>query len=159
MRLCRILTLAFIFAVSLFAANLGAANPGFAQEAAGNLEPAIPPAAKGAECIRDTDFMRRNHMMLLKHKRDVTVHDGERTADASLKECITCHAVNGDDGKPVTVADERHFCRSCHDYAAVKVDCFECHASRPEITGAAAMSVPDPHEVSALTDFVKRVSQ
>jgi len=32
---------------------------------------------------------------------------------------------------PVTVDDPQHFCRTCHDYAAVRPDCFQCHASRP----------------------------
>jgi hypothetical protein len=26
------------------------------------------------------------------------------------------------------------FCVSCHAYAAVKIDCFECHASKPKQT-------------------------
>lgn len=87
---------------------------------------------KGDTCVAPTDWMRRFHMTALNHKRDDTVHDGIRTPKFSLKGCIDCHAVEGADGKPVTVKDERHFCRSCHDYAAVKVDCFECHASRPD---------------------------
>lgn len=90
---------------------------------------------KGDKCVAPTDWMRRFHMTALNHKRDDTVHDGIRTPQFSLKACIDCHAVSGVDGKAVTVKDERHFCRSCHDYAAVKVDCFECHASRPEGSG------------------------
>jgi len=27
---------------------------------------------------------------------------------------------------------------SCHSYAAVKIDCFECHAAQPKAQGAAA---------------------
>ena len=26
----------------------------------------------------------------------------------------------------------QQFCASCHEYTAVKVDCFQCHASKPE---------------------------
>ena len=37
------------------------------------------------------------------------------------------------EGMAVSVKDERHFCRTCHDFAAVTVDCFQCHASKPEI--------------------------
>lgn len=90
-----------------------------------------PPKGKGDKCVADTDFMRRNHMTMLDHQRDNTVHEGVRTKQFSLKECIACHAVNGPDARPITVKNPKHFCRVCHDYAAVKIDCFECHASRP----------------------------
>jgi [DsrC]-trisulfide reductase subunit J len=90
------------------------------------------PKGKGEACVEDTDFMRRNHMSLLLHQRDDTMRRGIRTTQHSLKECLDCHAVPGSDSVPVTVNDPQHFCRSCHDYAAVKIDCFQCHASRPE---------------------------
>ena len=96
-----------------------------------------PAKGKGERCVADTDFMRRNHMTVLNHQRDDTVHDGIRTKQFSLKECIACHAVDGPDGKPVTVESPKHFCRECHDYAAVTMDCFQCHASRPEPNGTA----------------------
>ena len=90
-----------------------------------------PPKGKGEHCVRDTDFMRRYHMLMLKHQRDETVHEGVRGNDFSLKGCIDCHAVKGADGQPVSYESPKHFCRSCHDYAAVSLDCFECHASQP----------------------------
>jgi len=93
--------------------------------------PAIP-MGQGEKCVEDTDFMRRNHMSLLDHQRDKTMHEGIRSKQHSLKECISCHAVAGPDSMPVTVSSPQHFCRSCHDYAAVSIDCFQCHASRPE---------------------------
>jgi [DsrC]-trisulfide reductase subunit J len=89
---------------------------------------------QGESCVADTDFMRRNHMSLLMHQRDDTMRKGIRSKQYSLKECLACHAVAGPDAIPVTVEDPKHFCRSCHDYAAVKIDCFQCHASRPEQT-------------------------
>ena len=89
------------------------------------------PRGQGEVCVEDTDFMRRNHMSILLHQRDDTVHKGLRSKQHSLKECISCHAVPGADAIPVTAASPQHFCRSCHDYTAVKIDCFECHASRP----------------------------
>ena len=98
---------------------------------AGAPKPDIPAAIKGKQCVEDTDFMRRNHMKLLMHQRDETVHLGIRTKKHSLKNCFTCHVVKDDQNRPVTAADPRHFCRECHDYAAVKVDCFQCHASTP----------------------------
>ncbi len=111
-----------------------AATPAVAPSPGRTPMPAIT-KGKGDKCVAPTDWMRRFHMTALNHKRDDTVHDGIRTPQFSLKACIDCHAVSGADGKAVTVKDERHFCRSCHDYAAVKVDCFECHASRPEGAG------------------------
>lgn len=90
------------------------------------------PKGQGETCVEDTDFMRRNHMSLLMHQRDDTMREGIRSEQHSLKECLDCHAVPGSDSIPVTVEDPKHFCRSCHDYAAVKIDCFQCHASRPE---------------------------
>lgn len=119
--------------------------------------PPVPKAAKGEACIRDVPFMRRNHMQLLLHKRDGTVHGGDRTADTSLKQCIECHAVTGDDGKAVTVEDPRHFCRTCHDYAAVRIDCFECHASRPENPQGAAL--PENGELAALARWLTEASR
>jgi predicted CXXCH cytochrome family protein len=91
---------------------------------------------QGEKCVADTDFMRRNHMTMLKHQRDETMLKGVRTKQYSLKECVSCHAVDGPDATPVTVSSPKHFCRSCHDYVAVKIDCFECHASRPEFSVA-----------------------
>lgn len=90
-------------------------------------QPVIEPA-RGGQCVEDPAFMRRNHMQLLKHQRDETVHGGVRAAKYSLKACIDCHASKATGS--VTVANT-NFCQSCHSYAAVKIDCFECHASKP----------------------------
>lgn len=87
---------------------------------------------QGENCVEDTDFMRRNHMNLLMHQRDDTMRQGIRSKRHSLRECINCHVVDGPDAKPVTAASPKHFCSSCHEYAAVKIDCFDCHASRPD---------------------------
>ena len=92
----------------------------------------------GDACVADTDFMRRHHMDMLKHQRDETVQQGIRTERYSLKECVACHTVPGPDGRAVTAESPKHFCSSCHIYAAVKIDCFECHASRPELAGKEA---------------------
>ena len=93
-----------------------------------SLQPAIERATKGERCVADPAFMRRNHMDLLKHQRDDTVHGGIRGAKFSLKECIGCHA----GAKTGSVAQApTDFCVSCHSYTAVSIDCFECHSSRP----------------------------
>ena len=91
---------------------------------------------KGEHCVEDTAFMRRNHMEVLKHQRNETMHLGIRATKYSLKECVGCHAIQKD-GKVVSIAEPEHFCRSCHSYAGVKPDCFQCHSSVPEPKGQA----------------------
>ena len=115
---------------------------------AGSAHAGPPAVAKGRgdKCVAPTDWMRRNHMSVLKHQRDDTVHEGIRTTQFSLKGCIDCHAVKGSDGKAVAVSDPKHFCRTCHDYAAVRVDCFDCHASRPGEAGKSAGVIPEGAE-------------
>jgi [DsrC]-trisulfide reductase subunit J len=85
-------------------------------------------AARGEKCVADTDFMRRNHMQLLLHQRDETVHEGVRGKAFSLNGCIECHA-SRTTGR--VIGSDQNFCQGCHSYAAVKLDCFECHASQP----------------------------
>ena len=91
------------------------------------LQPVIE-TARGGECVADPAFMRRNHMKLLMHQRDDTLRGGIRTGKHSLKACIACHASQS--SQSVT-AEPSNFCQSCHNYAAVKIDCFECHAGTP----------------------------
>ena len=87
---------------------------------------------KGDKCVADTDYMRRNHMNELLHQRDRTVQDGVRTTRFSLNECIACHAEKDDAGSFKSVNAPGQFCASCHEFAAVTIDCFECHATKPE---------------------------
>jgi hypothetical protein len=82
---------------------------------------------KGEKCVEPTDEMRRNHMNKILHQRDRTMHDGIRTTQHSLKNCVDCHA----DPKTNSVLGKDGFCESCHRYAAVSMDCFECHSSSP----------------------------
>lgn len=119
--------------VLVYMAGFTVVSTAMAQDDAANGVPLpVIPMGQGESCVEDTDFMRRNHMNLLKHQRDETMLNGVRGSQYSLKECIRCHAVMGADAKPVTVSDPGHFCRSCHEYAAVSIDCFQCHASRPD---------------------------
>ncbi len=95
--------------------------------------PTIESARAGTSCIADPATMRRDHPSMLKHQRDETVHGGIRGAKASLKGCIGCHA----SAKTASVAAAPgDFCQSCHSYAAVKIDCFECHSAKPATTVA-----------------------
>lgn len=91
-------------------------------------------AEAGAEqCVEPIDVMRREHMMMIKHQRDATMHQGIRTTKHSLVECINCHVTPDADGNYPSIKSEKHFCSSCHAYAAINIDCFQCHASKPEV--------------------------
>ena len=94
--------------------------------------PQLPKAVKGDRCVEDTPFMRRNHMELLRHQRDETLRKGVRSKKYSLKNCINCHVTERADGTIASIKSRDHFCSSCHAYAAVKLDCFECHATAPD---------------------------
>lgn len=85
------------------------------------------------QCVADTQTMRRAHPDLLKHQGDKTVREGVRTRQYSLSACVECHASS----KTGSVLGERGFCESCHAYAGVKLDCFECHASKPKVSVSA----------------------
>jgi len=103
---------------------------------AAGAEVPLPKISKGQgdSCVRDTLEMRYNHMEYIKHKRDETMHRGIRTDQDSLKQCVTCHAVKDEQGEYVRITDDRHFCEACHEYAAVSIDCFQCHADTPRST-------------------------
>ncbi len=76
--------------------------------------------------------MRKYHMDHLKHKRDLTMYGGIRTAEDSLKGCIDCHVPAPEGDKVVRHTDPEHFCTTCHAYASVQIDCFQCHADHPD---------------------------
>ena len=84
------------------------------------------PAVKienGKSCVAPVEEMRRNHMSMLFHQRDRALRQGLREPRFSLKGCVECHASQ----KTASVLGKEGFCSSCHEYAAVKIDCFECH--------------------------------
>jgi hypothetical protein len=82
-------------------------------------------------CVEPEEEMRRNHMEYILHQRDETMHRGIRTRQYALEECINCHATKDDSGNYVRVEDSQHFCASCHTYASVSIDCFQCHSDVP----------------------------
>jgi hypothetical protein len=94
---------------------------------AGVPMPVIEPA-RGGQCVKDPDYMRRNHMHVLEHQAELAVHGGVRDPRLSLKTCIQCHASQVSRSVAATKTD---FCISCHTFAAVQTSCFECHAHRP----------------------------
>jgi hypothetical protein len=90
---------------------------------------------KGAACVAPTEEMRRDHMKMLLHQRDLIVHQGLREVRFSLKNCVDCHASR----ETGSVLGKEGFCSSCHTYAAVSIDCFECHTPLRQ-SGAAVVS-------------------
>jgi hypothetical protein len=88
---------------------------------------------KAGQCVEPTAEMRRDHMKMILHQRDQTVHRGIRTTKHSLKNCIDCHA----SAKTNSVLGKDGFCESCHAYAAVRLDCFECHSPSPREAASA----------------------
>jgi len=115
----------------------------------GRVPGPVIPQGKGTQCVADTSYMRRYHMMELKHQRDETVHRGIRTKRFSLKECVACHATTGSDGRPVPINAPGQFCDSCHEYAAVTIDCFQCHATKPEAGRSAGEPASQPLAAAA----------
>lgn len=100
---------------------------------AGTPLPSIhEPEGEGIKCVQPEAEMRRNHMNYILHQRDKTMHEGIRTETYSLAGCIDCHVQPDANGKVPTHHDKDHFCASCHEYASVQIDCFECHADRPQ---------------------------
>ena len=93
----------------------------------------VPPP-KGEQCVEDTEYMRSHHFETVLHQRDKTVIEGIRTTKHSLKNCIECHITPNAAGLYARYSNkEEHFCATCHTYTAVKIDCFDCHADRPEV--------------------------
>lgn len=94
------------------------------------------PKAKGPflesqPCVEPLDIIRSQHGSLLKQQRDATMRLGIRTEKHSFVGCINCHVTPDETGNYPSIKTPEHFCNSCHTYAAVHVDCFDCHATRP----------------------------
>jgi len=84
--------------------------------------------AKGDKCVDEGGYIRRHHPELLKHHRDETMRKGIRTTKYSLKKCVECHAGSKTGS---VAASKEDFCIACHSYAGVKLDCWDCHATKP----------------------------
>ncbi len=115
---------------SLLAVLALAIAPAHAQE----LFPSIPKAL-GEPHPEGNEYWRINHPALLAHDRDLVVLEGIRDVDASLVGCVVCHAVNGPDQGPVPMPVDAgspdNSCQVCHQFVAIEIGCFVCHASVP----------------------------
>jgi len=93
-------------------------------------EPVLSAEAKAAkECVRDTAFMKAEHMQLLDEWRDSVVREGKRIyVNSSGKEfnmslsntCLDCHS------------NKAEFCDRCHTYASSNPYCWDCHIDNPK---------------------------
>jgi hypothetical protein len=119
------------------AAALGAV---LAAAQGGALLPAPAKAVKGGSCVEPVADMRRNHMLYLEHQRDETMRQGIRGRKYSLRACLDCHAAP--DPAAGGARTEAPFCAECHRYAAVAIDCFECHARKPAEARKAETGTP-----------------
>ena len=122
------------FLVLVFVLALAAVSVAVAAESGRTPTPVPAKAAKGAACVEPVEDMRRNHMVYLDHERDETMHKGIRGRKHSLRACIECHAVP--DKAAAGKRTIEPFCSECHRYAAVSMDCFQCHNRSPEANAA-----------------------
>lgn len=80
---------------------------------------------RATECVEPTQYMRTTHMLLLNDWRDNVVRDkgarfgktkqGTKFERSLQKGCMKCHD------------NKKKFCDTCHEYAAVKPYCWDCH--------------------------------
>jgi hypothetical protein len=119
--------------VATLLAVAAALAAGLAFAAGRAAKPAVIIERPGA-CVEATDVMRRDHMKFLLHQRDRTMREGIRTKPHSLAGCVDCHAST----KTGSVLGAQGFCESCHTYAGVHLDCWECHTpkARAQAVGA-----------------------
>lgn len=95
--------------------------------------PPIPQLTEKAlaekECVLPKEFMKTNHMQLLSTWRETVVRGGKRMSidtkgrqfQMSLSNtCLDCHS------------NKKEFCDSCHSYASVKPNCWNCHIDNPK---------------------------
>lgn len=92
------------------------------------------PFSEAQPCVEPLDVIRSQHGSLLKQQRDATMRLGIRTEKHSFVGCIDCHVTPDEAGNYPSIKTPEHFCNSCHTYAAVHVDCFDCHATKPNVS-------------------------
>jgi hypothetical protein len=90
------------------------------------------PDARFEECVRDTEYMRFNHMSLLLETRD-GIRVGER-GDVGLSrlKAGTVVRTSAADHESRAYCSDCHtsresFCNQCHTAVNLNLDCFACH--------------------------------
>ena len=83
------------------------------------------------KCVMESGYMRASHMTLLRDWREAVVRTGDRNFVGAggrqfqrslTNTCLDCHS------------NKQSFCDRCHDYVAVRPDCWNCHVAPPEET-------------------------
>jgi hypothetical protein len=90
----------------------------------GTAPPKLAVGTTEKDCVLPVAEMRAAHMQVLDDWRTRVVRGGEHVTRTSQGRevrmsltgtCLGCHA------------QKTEFCDKCHDYAAVKLACFDCH--------------------------------
>ncbi|MBI5026463.1 MAG: sulfate reduction electron transfer complex DsrMKJOP subunit DsrJ [Nitrospirae bacterium] len=93
------------------------------------LDTSVIQQLKEKKCVEPKAYMKAEHMKLLNEWRDSAVRDGNRLYinsegkqfTISLQNtCMKCHS------------NKKKFCDECHNYAAVKPYCWDCHIAPKE---------------------------
>jgi hypothetical protein len=86
--------------------------------------------ADSTGCIYPKEYMQTHHMQVLADWKEHAAHEGPdavmkapdgRRFQKDLATCLGCHDNN------------RFFCFSCHNYANVKPNCWNCHISPQDL--------------------------
>lgn len=115
--------------------------------------------ARGMQCVEPVDVMRRQHMDFLLHQRDLTMRQGIRTEQHSLVECIECHVQTNNRDEFIAIDAPQQFCAGCHAFASVSMDCFECHASTPDLPQAASGLIREALTVRLARELAQHLAQ
>ena len=96
----------------------------------GHLPLPEKPTNGARQCVAATETMRTSHMVMLNTWRDDIVRtggtrqgkteDGTEYVRSLQKGCMKCHT------------SKKKFCDECHNYAAVKPYCWDCHIQPKE---------------------------
>ena len=122
---------------------------------AGSSEDIPPPKSNYNEetlCVEPVEIMRKQHFEFILDHRDRTVIEGIRTTKYSLNSCIDCHITPNAQGEYARYSEATHFCASCHQFTAVNIDCFRCHADRP---AEAIRKAIDPNRT--VNDYTQKI--
>ncbi|TCD48239.1 hypothetical protein [Chlorobium sp. N1] len=93
-------------------------------------DPASAAAPDTTGCIYPKEYMHSHHMQVLADWKEHAAHEGPdavmtapdgRRFQKDLATCLGCHS------------DNRQFCFSCHTYANVKPNCWNCHISPQDL--------------------------
>lgn len=148
-----------VLAAILIAGALSALVEGTSTTEAQEAVSGSAKAAKLTQCVRPTEFMRRNHMELIKHQRDITVHEGIRDTRYSLAGCVACHVQYDNSGHAVPINARQQFCSRCHEWVAVRLDCFQCHSPVPQGSQPTNLMLNWPHVFSPASINTQSVLQ